>query len=151
MEGHILRTYLNDEEWEGFLNAVDSGIKIVGVRIRPGMLRLFRSSHYFLMRGMAYIESDDRGYLWTTGYIPHLQTNPFPGIPIPVCIEICKGDADIRTVLQDIYALTKLNYNSCFYGDGEPITLSFADNIGEILTAGPIEKDEAPLSFKFYI
>ena len=31
------------------------------------------------------------------------------------------------------------------------ITLSFADNIGEILTAGPIEKDEAPLSFKFYI
>ena len=145
------RTYLNDEEWEGFLSAVDSGIKIVGVRIRPGMLRLFRSSHYFLMRGMAYIESDDRGYLWTTGYIPHLQTNPFPGIPIPVCIEICKGDADIRTVLQDIYALTKLNYNSCFYGDGEPITLSFADNIGEILTAGPIEKDEAPLSLKFYI
>ena len=145
------RTYPNSEEWEGFLSAVDSNIQIVGVRIRPGALRLFRLGNYFLMRGMAHIESDNKGYIWTTGYIPRLRTNPFQGVPKPLSIEICKGEADIKTVLQDIYALTKLNYNSCFYGDGEPITLSFADNIGEILTAGPIKKDEAPLSFKFYI
>ena len=145
------RTYLNDEEWEGFLDGLNHNIKIVGVRIRPGTLKLFRPGNYFLMRGLAYIESDRKGYLWTTGYIPRLRTNPFPGVPIPLSIEICKGEADIRVVLQDIYALTKLNYNSCFFGDGGPITLSFADNIGEILTAGPIEKDEAPLSFKFYI
>lgn len=145
------RTYLNDEEWRGFAGVVNQNIDIVGVRIRPVGLRLFRPGNYFLMRGMAYIESDKKGYLWTTGYIPRLLTNPFPGVPIPLSIEICKGEGDIKTILQDIYALTKLNYNSCFYGDGEPITLSFADNIGEILTAGPIQKDEAPLSFKFYI
>ena len=33
-------------------------------------------------------------------------------------------------------SLTKLNYNACIYGDGLPVTLKFADSIGEILTAG---------------
>ena len=66
-------------------------------------------------------------------------------------IEICQGEADLLTVLKDILALTKLNYNSCKYADGEPITIRFADKIGEILVAAPIEKDRAPLAFKFYI
>jgi len=42
-------------------------------------------------------------------------------------------------VLKDILALTKLNYNTCIFGDGMPITLKFADAVGEILTAGPIK------------
>ena len=48
--------------------------------------------------------------------------------------------------LKDILALTKLNYNTCIFGDGMPITLKFADAVGEILTAGPI-KDVPPLPF----
>ena len=40
-----------------------------------------------------------------------------------------------KQVLKDILALTKLNYNACIYADGEPVTLRFADKIGEILTA----------------
>jgi hypothetical protein len=47
-------------------------------------------------------------------------------------------------------ALTKLNYNSSKFGGGSPVTLRFADAVGEILTAGPLESN-APLSFKFYI
>jgi hypothetical protein len=47
-------------------------------------------------------------------------------------------------------ALTKLNYNACKFGGGSPVTLRFADAVGEILTAGPLESD-APLSFKYYI
>jgi hypothetical protein len=54
-------------------------------------------------------------------------------------------------VLKDILTLTKLNYNSCHFADGKPMTLQFADKIGEILIAGSIEKDKAPLAFKFYI
>ena len=34
-----------------------------------------------------------------------------------------------------ILGLTKLNYNACIYGDGEPVTLRFSDTIGDILTA----------------
>jgi hypothetical protein len=39
---------------------------------------------------------------------------------------------------------------TCIFGDGEPITLKFADAIGEILTAGPVN-DVPPLPFSHYI
>ncbi|SHK02207.1 hypothetical protein SAMN05444280_1512 [Tangfeifania diversioriginum] len=32
-------------------------------------------------------------------------------------------------------ALTKLNHNACSLADGEPVTLRFADKIGDIPTA----------------
>ena len=54
-------------------------------------------------------------------------------------------------MLSDILGLTKLNYNARQYGDGEPVTLNFADAVGEILTAGPITTDTPPLPFKYYI
>ena len=63
---------------------------------------------------------------------------------------ICKGYADIRVVMQDIMALTKLNYNACIFADGLPVTLRFADAVGEILTSGPME-NIPPLPFKHYI
>ena len=64
-------------------------------------------------------------------------------------------------VLAQVLALTKLNFklmpvilnvqsdNACIYGDGEPVTLKFADAVGEILTAGPVSG--APLPFRLYI
>lgn len=53
--------------------------------------------------------------------------------------------------MSDVFTLTKLNYNTCIYSDGVPVTLKFADMIGEILTAGPIQNDLPPLPFKYYI
>ncbi len=52
--------------------------------------------------------------------------------------------------LQDVLALTKLNYNTCMLADGQPVTLKFADAVGEILTAGPLT-EIPPLPFKHYI
>ena len=71
-------------------------------------------------------------------------------MPWPLSIDVCRGDADIKVILRDILALTKLNYNSCIYGDGIPVTLRFADAVGEILTAGPLGTIP-PLAFKHYI
>ena len=70
-------------------------------------------------------------------------------VPKPLLVDVCRGDADIESVLNDVLALTKLNYNACIYGDGEPVTLKVADAVGEILTAGPAEG--APLPFRLYI
>lgn len=145
------RTYLNVEEWKGFSSIKDQGINVVGVRISHSRLKLFRPGKFPVLRGIAYLESKDRGYLWSTGFIPRLRTFPYQGVPYPLMIEICQGEADLLTVLKDILALTKLNYNSCKYSDGEPITIRFANKIGEILVAAPIEKDRAPIAFKFYI
>ena len=66
-------------------------------------------------------------------------------------IERCRGEADIQVVMADVMALTKLNYNACIYADGYPVTLRFADSVGEILTAAPRQEELPPLPFRYYI
>jgi hypothetical protein len=78
------------------------------------------------------------------------QTYPGMEVPKPLLIDVCRGKADIEVVLNDIMALTKLNYNSTVFADGEPVTIRFADAVGEILTAGPLGS-VPPLPFKYYI
>jgi hypothetical protein len=91
-------------------------------------------------------------YLWTRGLVPRLRTYVGKEVPNPQLVKICRGRADIRVVLQDILGLTKLNYNACRFADGEPVTLKFADAVGEILTAGHVMRTEVPpLPFKHYI
>jgi hypothetical protein len=41
-------------------------------------------------------------------------------------------------------------YENCVFGDGQPVTLKFADAVGEVLTAGPLT-DVPPLPFRYYI
>jgi len=140
-----------DTEWNGFKSAVPEETNLVGVRIRStGGLRLYRSGKLPILRGLAHIVNDCEAYLWTKGYIPRLKTYPGRGVPKPLHIDICRGDARIDTVLGDVLALTKLNYNACIYADGEPVTLVFADAVGEILTAGPVYA-APPFPFKYYI
>ena len=132
----------NHTEWRGFGEAVDKNTNLVGVRIRSCTdIKLFRKGNLPIIRGLAYLRDGKSAYLWTKGYIPRLQTYPGREVPNPLQIDICRGEADQKVVLSDILALTKLNYNACIYGDGLPVTLRFADAVGEILTAGPIKGD----------
>lgn len=146
------RTKFNNQEWEGFSSAVPDSTNLVGITIydrkAPKLYRM--NSSFPMIRGLAYIESDTAGYLWTKGYVPRLQTSLAMEVPNGLRIEISKGKSAIDVVLQDILALTKLNYNACIYGDGIPVTLRFADAIGEILTASP-DINTPPLAFKYYI
>ncbi len=146
------RTRFDNNEWQGFADAVPDTTNIVGISINDKKpLKIYRpDSDFPMLRGLAYIQSDTAGYLWTKGYVPRLETSLSMEVPNPLFIEISKGEADIKVVLEDILALTKLNYNACIYGDGVPVTLRFADAIGEILTASPIE-NTPPLAFKYYI
>lgn len=141
----------DNEEWKGFCDAVDSSTRLVGVRIRDESdFKLYRKGKHPVLRGLAYIRDARTAYLWTKGFTPRLQTYPGREVPRPVLIDVCRGDADIQTVLNDIMALTKLNYNACIFADGYPVTLKFADAVGEILTAGPFDKIP-PLPFRYYI
>jgi hypothetical protein len=145
------KTSFNDEEWSGFESAVSKKTNIVGVQIRDSSdLKLFHKEDFSVMRGLAYVYSKKTAYLWTRGFIPRLRTYPGREVPNPLQIKISRGTADLQVILSDILALTKLNYNACLYGDGLPVTLKFADAVGEILTAGPLPQD-VPLPFKHYI
>jgi argonaute-like protein implicated in RNA metabolism and viral defense len=94
--------------------------------------------------------SSVKGHVWTKGFIPRLQTQLGLETPNSLEIEITRGETAIETVCTDILALTKLNYNSCMYGDGLPVTLRFADRIGEVLTASR-HVESGVLPFKHYV
>jgi len=138
-------------EWGGFSSTVPDETKLVGVKIRrQSEIKLFRFGTKPVLRGTAIVVSDRQAYLWTTGFTPRLETYPGREVPNPLTIRVVKGKAAIEQVLADVLALTKLNYNSAGYADGLPVTLRFADLVGEILTAGP-NQSTAPLPFKYYI
>lgn len=148
------RTKFNDNEWRGFKKGAGTETNIVGITIKDkGQIKIYRDNSKFpILRGLAYILNEKSGYLWTIGFVPRLDTSIASEVPNPLLIEISKGTADIKTVMQDILSLTKLNYNACIYADGKPVTLRFADAVGDILTAAPLMKNESPpLSFKYYI
>lgn len=144
----------DSEEWAGFMEGARPNTQVVGVRIRPvyQSLKLFRMGDHPVLRGLAYVTGKRKAFLWTKGMVPRLRTYPGREVPNPVHVDICRGDADIETVLRDVMALTKLNYNACGFADGLPVTLKFANAVGEILTAGSTRKTQIPpLPFKFYI
>ena len=146
------KTTFNDEEWAGFREAAPSQTSIVGVKIRDdSSLKLYRSGDTPVLRGTAFVRNARNAALWTRGWTPRLGTYPGLEVPNPLSVEICRGDAPIETVLNDIMALTKLNYNACLFADGSPITLKFANAVGEVLTAGPMPSGGAPLPFMYYI
>jgi hypothetical protein len=145
------KTYFDDNEWAGFEEATEGKSKIVGVRIRESNnFKIYRQHQYCVPRGTMLQYDDNKAYLWTKGFIPRFQTQIGLETPNPLEIVITRGDANIDTVCKDILGLTKLNYNACIYGDGVPVTLKFAESIGEILTAGKSIKADV-LPFKHYI
>lgn len=146
------KTYFSDDEWLGFKDAVPSSTTLTCVRIRrePG-LKLYRPGRNTVPRGLALRAASNRGYLISSGYISRLQTYPGREVPNPLSVQVTQGETDIDIVLKDVLALTKLNFNACIYSDGLPVTLRFADSVGEILTAAPLVPDLPPLPFRYYI
>ena len=147
------RVRFDDDEWKGFESAVPKDTQLAGVRIRRSLShRVYRAEGQTpVLRGSALILSSRRALLWSLGYIPRLQTYPGWEVPAPLEVEVSQGRADIEQVLEDVLGLTKLNYNACIYADGMPVTLRFADNVGEILTAAPGSETYKPLPFRYYI
>jgi hypothetical protein len=143
----------SDEEWTGFCAAVESvSTEVVAVQIldsRHG-LKLFRRGAYPTIRGTALVTGERDAFLFASGYVPRLDTYLGPGTPNPLFISVRRGAAPIGRVLEDVLSLTKLNFNTCMYGDKVPVTIRFADAIGEVLAAAPHEA-EPRLPFKFYI
>ena len=145
------KTRFNDDEWEGFRSVVPNETNLVGVRIRStNDLKLYRPGKTPVLRGTAYLRTERTGYLWTKGFVPRLNTYPGWEVPNPLLVEINKGKADLLRVMTDVMGLTKINFNACQFADGQPVTLKFADAVGEILTAAPVP-NLPPLPFRHYI
>ncbi|MDO1511135.1 hypothetical protein Q2T41_00475 [Maribacter confluentis] len=160
------RVKFQDKEWKGFNNALEArkaetnlnGILIKDTRSDARKkLKIFKDTdregqdnNYGIMRGLAWHIDEKSAYLFTRGYIPRTNSTNHLETANPLYVEINRGNSKIETVLKDILALTKLNYNACVYGDGLPVTLRFSDLIGNILTATSEWQSEMR-QFKYYI
>lgn len=148
------RTKFSNEEWDAFVEAAP-GINVIGVRIKTtsGETKLYRFGDYPVLRGTAMVLDEQNAYLWANGFVPRLDTYVGPETPNPLFVTILKSSGecpDIRTVLKDILGLTKINYNACNYSDGLPVTVRFANKVGDVLTMGSA-KDSERQPLKFYI
>jgi hypothetical protein len=149
------KTTFNDIEWKAFSEAAPKETTLTGVRIKStnGETKLFRDGDYPVLRGTAILLDDRNAYLWTTGFVPRLDTYIGPETPNPLFITVLRSSGelpDLRTVLSDIMGLTKINYNACNYSDGLPVTVRFANRVGDVLTMGS-SKDAERQPLKFYI
>jgi hypothetical protein len=146
------KSSFTDEEWNGFKSGAPPETNMVGVQIADAKdnMKLFRPRNYPILRGSALLLDDDQAFLWTAGYVPRLDTYLGPETPNPLLVRRQQGDCAFDTILRDVMGLTKINFNSCLHNDRLPVTIRFADAVGEIMLAAP-QTGEPRLPFKFYI
>jgi hypothetical protein len=147
------RSGFNDDEWAGYQAACPDGVKLVGVRVRPeraGGIKLFRPGTRPVIRGTFWRLSDRAGFLWGSGFVPEIGEYAGGEVPLPLRIDVLRGEGDLDVVASEILGLTKLNYNACKVGTSQPVTVGFSDAVGEILVANPTAGGAQP-QFRYYI
>jgi hypothetical protein len=149
------KTSFNDAEWEAFKDAAPPETNVVGVRIKTttGDIKLYRNGDYPTLRGTTILLNKKNAYLWSTGYVPRIDSYIGPETPNPLFVTILRSTVklpSIKQVLTDILGLTKINYNACNYNDGLPVTIRFANKVGEVLIMGSA-KDAERQPLKYYI
>ena len=138
------------EELAGFKKALADGIRSDFIALEHLDHRFMRCGKEPPLRGTVISLADSRHVIFTQGYIPFLRT--YPGMRIPNPLEIVEhhGDSSAETISGEILALTKVNWNSCFFGSSMPITLRFAASVGKILTELPAGVTPQT-KYKFYM
>ena len=146
------RTRFSSAELAGFVSASSCETNVTGVRItRTSEYKLFSSGDLPVKRGTVLKTDDRTGLIWTSGFIDRLNTYPGRETPNPLRVEACGPmSVNIETILSDVLTLTKMNFNSSVYADGFPVTMRFADAIGDVLMATG-ERELPPLPFRHYI
>ncbi len=124
-------------EVEGLKNGIrevlGDEIQIDLVSVKSTDIKLLRENgQYPVIRGTLLHIDDATGILYTTGYIPYFETFPSMAIPRPLEISVYEQESSLKKICEEILALTKLNFNNCNYYDSLPITIRFAQKVGEI-------------------
>jgi len=88
--------------------------------------------------------------MYTKGYIPYLRTYSGPHIPSPLEILEHHGDSSHETILAEILALSKMNWNSADFGLSRPITLLFSDRVSSVMARLP-KNIEPKHEYRFYM
>lgn len=149
------RTTFRDDEWAAFENAVAKETTRVGVRIRAthGETKLFQNGDYPVLRGTAIVLDEQNAHLWTTGYVPQVDTYIGPETSNPIFVSFLRSSqtmSNLQDDLGDIMDLTKINYDARNFNDGLPVTVRFADKVGDVLSMGSARAPKSSHSSSMY-
>lgn len=118
--------------------------------VRRSSIRFLRVGNEPPLRGTVIRIDKQRYVVYTRGYVPYLKLYPGLRIPRPLEVTHARGGSSIRDLLTELFALTRMNWNSADFASAEPITLAFSRRVGLILSELP--DDVTPQrSFRFYM
>ena len=144
-----------DEEIEGFTNASEQ-IEIQDyLYIREFCnFNALTPTLYPIMRGSVFQRSSykkDVFNLFTTGYIPCLDTYPGSFVPRPIEVIIEKADSDVRILAKNIMDLTKLDWNSTDFCKRLPATIAVSQKVANIMGELKGRDIEPPSAYSNYM
>lgn len=122
------------------------------ITLVPSNFRLMRFGAYPPKVGTLCSVNNSRDYLFTSGFMPELDTYPGPHVPQPFEVRRV-GDGNAVSAAQDVLNLTRMNWNTADIKGKWPVTLSFARRVGGILDEYTERADhhEQATSFRYFI
>ena len=139
-----------EDELIGFQDASDNIPRKDFVAFGSRGIQFYRGGDYPPLRGTYVKFSDSNFLLYSLGYVPYLRTYPGPRAPMPLEILEHHGDSPWTTVLREILALTKMNWNTADFACGTPVTTAFSKKVGQILAEVPENVKPRP-EYRFYM
>lgn len=137
-----------EDEREGFIAGLSGVNRYDLVSLQKIGTRFFREGGYPPLR-RTYAQCGSGHFLYTLGYIPELGTYPKGYVPEPWYLIDHHGDTTPKRLFKEVLALSKMNFNNADFADGDPITVRFAQRIGEILAY--MKEGEEDKHYRFYM
>ena len=132
-----------DEELEGFTESTENIPIRDFITLLKSDIRFFRDGTYPILRGtLIETKNNSENFLYTSGFVPNLETYPGYSIPTPLNIKPFKMDSDIITVSKEIISFTKLDWNSTSVYKKYPVTIQVARRVGDVMSESLAQKME---------
>jgi len=133
----ILKTSrFRQDEADGILRALEEA----GTELRDLVwvqesysVKILRDGNYPVLRG-TFVNLAGKGLLYTNGSIPYYGTYPGQYDPRPLLLcphESC--DSTVAQIAEEVFSLTKINWNSTQINQRLPIPIRAARKVGEVL------------------
>ncbi len=143
---------MNDGEIEGFRSAVEEErIDTLDLlSMRRSFSRLFREGTYPPLRGTLLRMDETLNLMYLRGSVNFFEAYPGLYVPRPLEFAIKEANSTARTLAEEVFSLSKLNWNNTQFDGGEPITVRAARRVGDILKCVP-EGGAIQPSFRFFM
>ena len=145
-------TEFNKEELEGFNKGAKNIPDKNFICISRKDVRFYTDDQYPVVRGTVISVSNNEHFLYTSGFIPALNTYPGSQVPTPLYVKIYDCDSTYEQLLTEIMAFSKLDWNNAEFCSKFPITLKVSHRVGIILAEARTRKiQNLPKQYRFYM